>query len=198
MSRYVGRIKSVISASEFRKGTKFLYKGEPHRVVAFQHVKPGKGGAFMKTKMKNMISGSTYEETFRVEEKFEEPNLEVREMQFLYQEGDEYHFMDQENYEQTFLNKKQLDDVIDFLKEQEIYVIVYFEDRPIDMTPPIFMELLVTETPPGVRGNTAQGGATKAATVETGLVLQVPLFVNEGDVIKVDTRESLYVERVNK
>ena len=152
----------------------------------------------MKTKMKNMISGSTYEETFRVEEKFEEPNLEVKEMQYLYQEGDEYHFMDQESFEQTFLNKNQLDAVIDFLKEQEVYVIVYFEDRPIDVSAPMFMNLLVTETTPGVRGNTAQGGATKAATLETGVVLQVPLFVNEGDVIKVDTRESLYVERVNK
>lgn len=188
----------MISAGDFRKGTKFLYKNEPHRVVAHQHVKPGKGGAFMKTKMKNMISGSTYEETFRVEEKFEEPNLEVKEMQYLYQEGDEYHFMDQESFEQTFLNKKQLEDVIEFLKEQEVYVIVYFEDRPIDVAAPMFMNLLVTETTPGVRGNTAQGGATKAATLETGVVIQVPLFVNEGDLIKVDTRESVYVERVNK
>lgn len=188
----------VISASDFRKGTKFLYKNEPHRVVAFQHVKPGKGGAFVKTKMKNMISGSTYEETFRVEEKFEEPNLQVCEMQFLYQEGNEYHFMDQENFEQTFLTKDQLDAVVDFLKEQEIYTIVYFNERPIDVTAPLFMELKVTETPPGVRGNTAQGGATKPATLETGLVLQVPLFVNEGDILKVDTRDSLYIERVNK
>jgi elongation factor P len=188
----------MLFASDFRKGTKFLYKNEPHRVVAFQHVKPGKGGAFVKTKMKNMISGSTYEETFRVEEKFEEPNLEVKDMQFLYQEGDDYHFMDNENYEQTYLNRDQLDDVIDFLKEQEIYTIVYFNERPIGMTPPIFMQLEVKETTPGVRGNTAQGGATKPATLETGLVLQVPLFVNEGDIIKVDTRESVYVERVNK
>ena len=188
----------MLFASDFRKGTKFLYKNEPHSVVAFQHVKPGKGGAFVKTKMKNMISGSTYEETFRVEEKFEEPNLEVKDMQFLYQEGDDYHFMDNENYEQTYLNRDQLDDVIDFLKEQEIYTIVYFNERPIGMTPPIFMQLEVKETTPGVRGNTAQGGATKPATLETGLVLQVPLFVNEGDIIKVDTRESVYVERVNK
>lgn len=188
----------MISAGDFRKGTKFIYKGEPHRVVAHQHVKPGKGGAFMKTKMKNMISGSTYEETFRVEEKFENPNLELREMQFLYQEGDEYHFMDQESFEQTFLTKDQLDAVIDFLKEQEVYTILYFKERPIDVAAPIFMQLLVTETTPGVRGNSAQGGVTKAATLETGVTIQVPLFVNEGDLIKVDTRESLYVERVNK
>lgn len=186
----------MISASDFRKGTKFVYKGHPHRVVTFQHVKPGKGGAFVRTKMKNMISGSTYEETFRVEKKFEEPDLEIKEMQYLYQEGDEYNFMDQESFEQTFLNGSQLEDVVNYLKEQEVYVITYFENRPIDVTPPMFLELEVKETPPGVRGNTAQGGATKPATLETGLVLQVPLFVNEGDVIKVDTRDAAYIERV--
>lgn len=188
----------MILASDFRKGTKFLYKGEPHRVVAFQHVKPGKGGAFVRTKMKNMISGSTYEETFRVEERFEDPNLQICEMQFLYQEGNDYHFMDQQTFEQTFLTKEQLEDVVGFLKEQEVYTILYFNERPIDVTPPLFMELKVVETPPGVRGNTAQGGATKPATLESGLVLQVPLFVNEGDIIKIDTRDAAYIERVNK
>lgn len=188
----------MISASEFRKGTKFLYQGAPHRVVAFQHVKPGKGGAFVRTKMKNLISGSTYEETFRVEDRFEEPDMEFCDMQFLYQDGDEYHFMNQETFEQSTFNRDQLDAVIDFLKEQEVYAMTYFNERPIDMTPPTFMELVVTNTPPGVRGNTAQGGATKPATLETGLTLQVPLFVNEGDVIKVDCRDASYIERVNK
>lgn len=186
----------MISASDFRKGTKFLYKNEPHRVVTFQHVKPGKGGAFVRTKMKNMITGSTYEETFRVEKKFEEPDLEICEMQYLYLDGNNYNFMNQESFELTFLTKDQLEGVIDYLREQSIYVMTFFGSRPIDVVPPIFMELEVKETPPGVRGNTAQGGGTKPATLETGLVLQVPLFVNEGDRIKVDTREALYIERV--
>lgn len=186
----------MISASEFRKGTKFLYKNEPHVVVDFQHVKPGKGGAFVRTKMRNMVSGSIYEETFRVEEKFPSPNIEYRTMQYLYQEDGQYNFMDQESYEQVVLTKAQVADVVDVLKEQENYDMIYFQDAPIAVTAPMFMVLEVRETPPGVRGNTAQGGATKSATLETGLKLQVPLFVNEGDKIKVDTRDFSYIERV--
>lgn len=188
----------MISASEFRKGTKFLYNGQPYVVMDFLHVKPGKGGAFMKTKMKNLITGLMHEETFRVEDKFEQPNLEYKEVQYLYQDGENYCFMDQDSYEQVFLTKKQLDDVVNFLKDQENYTIVYFNGKPIAVNPPIFVFFRVTQAPPGVRGNTAQGAATKPATVETGLVLQVPLFVNEGDVIKVDTRTGEYVERVLK
>jgi elongation factor P len=186
----------VIQASEFRKGTKFLYKNEPHVVVDFQHVKPGKGGAFMRTKMKNMITGSTYEETFRSEEKFPTPDLQYKQMQFLYADSQDYNFMDQESYDQVVFTKDQLDTVINYLKEQEVYDVLYFQSRPIAVNAPMFLNLVVTETPPGVKGNTAQGGATKPATMETGLVLQVPLFVNEGDVLKVDTREGVYVERL--
>lgn len=187
----------MISASDFRKGVKFLYRGEPHVVVDFQHVKPGKGGAFMRTKMKNLITGSTYEETFRSEEKFPSPDLQYRQMQFLYADGGDYNFMDQENYDQVSFTKDQVDTVLNFLKEQEVYDVLYFQEKPIAVNPPMFLNLLVTETPPGVKGNTAQGGATKPATMETGLVLQVPLFVNEGDVLKVDTREGgAYVERL--
>lgn len=188
----------MISASEFRKNSKFLYENEPHVVVDFQHVKPGKGGAFVRTKMKNMITGSIYEETFRVEDKFPTPDLKYREMQYLYSDADGYNFMDQESYEQIALTKDQMDEVLDYLKEQTIYTVLFFEDRPISVTPPIHMELTVKETPPGVRGNTAQGGATKPATLETGLVLQVPLFVEEGDVLKVDTRDAKYIERIQK
>jgi elongation factor P len=188
----------VISASDFRKGTKFLYQGNPHVVVDFQHVKPGKGGAFVRTKMKNMISGAIYEETFRSEEKFPTPDLEHKQMQYLYSEDGEYSFMDQEDFDQVSLTKAQLEEVLDYLKEQTVYDVLYFEERPIAVTPPLFMELKVVETQPGVRGNTAQGGATKPAKLETGLVLQVPLFVNEDDVLKVDTRDDRYVERVNK
>jgi len=188
----------VISTSDFKKGTKILFRDEPFMVVDFQHVKPGKGGAFMRTKMKNMITGLVLEETFRSGEKFPAPDLDYREMAFLYEEDGLYNFMDQESYEQVALNKDQLDEVLDFLKEQTVYNILYFAERPIAVTPPLFMELKVTETPPGVKGDTAQGGGTKPATLETGLVLQVPLFVNEGDLIKVDTRDNKYIERVKK
>ncbi|HZW61816.1 MAG TPA: elongation factor P [Candidatus Babeliales bacterium] len=188
----------MISASDFRKGTKFLYEGAPYMVVEFQHVKPGKGGAYVRTKMKNMITGLMHEETFRSGEKFPAPDLENKQMQYLYKEDDMYNFMDQESFEQVTLNKDQLEEVLPFLKEQEMYTVLYFEGSPIAVTPPMFMELKVVEAPPGVRGDTAQGAANKPATLETGLVLQVPLFVNEGDIIKVDTRTSAYIERVKK
>lgn len=187
----------VIATSDFRKGAKILFRDEPYMVIDFQHVKPGKGGAFVRTKLKNMITGLMREETFRSGEKFNNPNLAYREMQFLYAD-DMYHFMDQESYDQVAFSKDQIEEVLDYLKEQSIYTVLYFGDKPITVTPPMFMELTVTETQPGVRGDTAQGGATKPATVETGLVLQVPLFVNEEDVVKVDTREGIYIERVNK
>lgn len=188
----------MILASEFRRGTKLLFKGDPYTVVEFQHVKPGKGGAFMRTKMKNMITGLMHEETFRSEEKFDQPDLQYRSMQYLYEDSGLYQFMDQENYEQVALNKEQLSEVIDFLKEQAIYTILYFGERPIAVQAPLHMELKVVDAPPGVRGDTAQGAATKPATLETGLVIQVPLFVDEGDIIKVDTRDGQYIERINK
>jgi len=167
-------------------------------VLDYQHVKPGKGGAFVRTKMKNMITGLMHEETFRSGEKLPTPDLAYKNMQYLYQDGQLYNFMDQESYEQVPLNKDQLEEVLNYLKEQEVYNILYFNDKPIGVTPPLFMELEVTDTPPGVRGDTAQGGASKPATLETGLVLQVPLFVDIGDVIKVDTRDAKYIERVKK
>ena len=167
-------------------------------VLDYQHVKPGKGGAFVRTKMKNMITGLMHEETFRSGEKFPAPDLEYRQVQYLYEDTGLYNFMDQESYEQNAFNKDQIEEVWDYLKEQEIYTILYFNGKPIGVTPPLFMELTVKETPPGVRGDTAQGGATKPATLETGLVLQVPLFINEGEVVKVDTRDAKYIERVKK
>ena len=154
----------MITASDLRKGSKFIYKGEPHMCLDYQHVKPGKGGAFVKTKMKNMISGAIYGETFRTEEKFHRPDLQYHNVQFLYSDPEGYHLMDQESYEQLSLTAAQLE----------------------------------SETIPGVRGDTAQGRATKPATLETGFVLQVPLFVNQGDKVKIDTRDSKYIERVKK
>jgi elongation factor P len=188
----------VISTSDFKKGAKILYQSAPYQIIDFQHVKPGKGGAFVRTKMKNMITGLVHEDTFRSGEKFEKPDLTYREMQYLYKEGDMYQFMDQETYDQVAFDKKQLGEALDYLKEQSIYTVLEFEGRPISVNPPLFMELAVKETTPGVRGDTAQGGATKPATLETGLVVSIPLFVNEGDLVKVDTRDASYIERVKK
>lgn len=188
----------MIATSDFKKGAKILFRGEPYMVLEYTHVKPGKGGAFLRTKMKNLITGLVREETFRSGEKFPVPDLQYRDMQYLYAEGNMYNFMDQESFDQVALNKEQLEDVMKYLKEETIYAILYFDGKPIAVNPPMFMELLVTDTPPGVRGDTAQGGGNKPATMETGLVIQVPLFVNEGDVLKVDTREDRYIERVQK
>lgn len=188
----------MIATSDFRKGTKILFREEPYVVVDFQHVKPGKGGAFIRTKMRNMITGLLLEETFRSGEKFPSPDLENRSMQFLYAEDTLFHFMDQDSFEQVALNKDQIEDVLPYLKEQTVYSVLYFSGNPIGVTPPMFMELEVKETMPGVRGDTAQGGASKPATLETGLVVQVPLFVQEGDILKIDTRDGIYVERLKK
>jgi len=186
----------VVATSDFKKGTKILFKNEPYMVLEFTHVKPGKGGAFVRTKMKNMITGLVREETFRSGEKFPSPELEYKDMQYLYPEADLYNFMDQESFEQIALGKDQISDVLDFLKEQIVYTILYFQGRPIAVTPPMFMELEVKETMPGVKGDTAKGGATKPATLETGFVVQIPLFVNEGDKVRIDTRDGSYMERV--
>ncbi len=186
----------MISATDFRKGTKFLLRDEPHLVLDFQHNKMGRGGALVRAKIKNLITGSTFEETFRSEQKFDEAGLERKSMQYLYEDGGLYNFMDQDSYDQVSLNKEALEDVIGYLKEQEVYDMLYFKDNPIGVTAPLFMNLKVKETPPGVRGDTAQGGATKPAVLETGVTILVPLFVNEDDVIRVDTRDGSYIERV--
>jgi len=188
----------VIATTDFRKGIKILYNNEPYIVLSYHHVKPGKGGAFVRTKMKNMITGFLREETFRSGQKFPEPDLQYHKMQYLYIDGGLYYFMDQKSFDQVALNQDQISDVLDYLKEQEIYTILYFDKKPIAVTPPMFIELMITQTPPGVKGDTAQGAGTKPATLETSLVVQVPLFVNEGDCIKIDTREGIYIERVKK
>ncbi len=187
----------MVIAGDLRKGTKLLYKGDPYTVISFQHVKPGKGVAYMRTKMKNLISGNVQEYTFRSDEKLETPDLEYKEMLYAYESDGLYEFLDQESYEQMAFNKDQVEAVLDYLKEQTVYNVLYFNDKPIAVNPPLFLDLEVKETPPGVKGDTAQGGGTKPATLETGLVLQVPLFVTEGNFIKVDTREGKYIERVD-
>jgi len=188
----------MVSAGDIKRGSKILFNKEPYMVTEFQMVKPGKGGTYIRTKMKNLITGLIREETFRSAEKLEQPDLETRTMQYLYSDDDAYVFMDQKNYDQVTLDKNHVEDIIDFLKEQEAYTILYFEGKPIEITPPLHMELRVTETLPGVKGDTAQGGASKPATLETGVVINVPLFVNENDIIKVDTRDKNYIERINK
>lgn len=187
----------VISTSDFKKGfTKILWNNEPWVIVDYQLVKPGKGGTYLRTKMKNMISGRMLEETFRSAEKFPEPDLEYKEMQFLYADGQMYHFMDKETYEQIDLDAEHVESVKKYLKDSEVYNVINFQGRPILVEPPIFMVLQIKDTVPGVKGDTAQGGS-KPATLETGLVIQVPLFLNEGQKIKVDTREDKYIEKVD-
>ncbi len=170
-------------------------EGAPYYIVEFQHVKPGKGGAFVRTKLKNLKTGQVLEKTFRSGEKFDEPDLEECEMQFLYSTGESYTFMDTSSYEQFTYQKDQLGDDTDLLKENTTVEILLYEGSPISMLLPMFMELEVVETDPGVRGDTASGG-TKPAMVETGATIKVPLYLENGEVIKVDTRTRDYVERV--
>lgn len=188
----------MVAASDCKKNTKLIYRKEPHVVIDFQHFKPGKGGAFIRIKMRNLITGLIVEDTFRPEEKFESPDLGYRTMQYLYKDEGRYCFMDQDSFEQEEINEDKLTDVLDYLKEQTDYTMLYWGERLIGATPPLHLVLEVTDTPPGVRGDTAQGGGTKPATLETGLVVQVPLFVNIGDTVKVDTRDGKYIERVQK
>lgn len=172
-----------------------MVDGEPFYIVEFQHVKPGKGGAFVRTKLKSYISGNVLDRTFRSGERFEEPDLEEREMQFLYATGDDYTFMDTETYEQLTFAKKSLGENADLLKENMTAKILIYEHKPITVELPIFIELKVVDAEPGVRGDTASGG-TKPAIVETGATIKVPLYLEVGTVIKIDTRTRAYVERV--
>jgi len=185
----------VISTTDFRGGVRLMVDNQPFYIIEFQHVKPGKGGAFVRTKLKGYLTGSVIDRTFRSGERFEEPNLEERMMQFLYATDDAYTFMDTETYEQLTFEKGKLGDNADLLKENMIAKILVYEHRPIDVELPNFIELKVTDTEPGFRGDTATGG-TKLATLETGATLKVPLYLETGTVIKIDTRTRAYVERV--
>jgi elongation factor P len=180
----------VISTTDFRGGVRLMVDNQPFYIVEFQHVKPGKGGAFVRTKLKSYLSGNVLDRTFRAGERFEEPNLEERTMQFLYATDDAYTFMDTETFEQLTFDKGKL-----LLKENMIVKILVYEHRPIDVELPNFIELQVSDTEPGFRGDTATGG-TKLATLETGATIKVPLYLETGTVIKIDTRTREYVERV--
>ena len=185
----------MISTSDFRKGLKIEFRGDPYEIVDFLHVKMGRGGANVKTKMKNLKTGGVVEETIRSGEKFPTPELEERKMQFLYMQDGLYYFMDQETYEQIPLTSEQLGDAKLFLKENIEVKILNYKGTPLNVELPMFIELVVAQTDPGYKGDTASGGG-KPAKLETGAIVRVPFHINEGDTIKVDTRTSEYIERV--
>ena len=185
----------MISAGDFRNGVTFEMDGNVMQVIEFQHVKPGKGAAFVRTKMKNVITGGVVEKTFRPTEKFPTARIDRVEMQYLYADGDMFNFMNTENYEQISLNSETIGDALKFVKENDMCKICSYNGNVLSVEPPLFVELEVTDTEPGVAGNTATN-ATKPATVETGAQVTVPLFVNIGDKLKIDTRTGEYLSRV--
>ena len=185
----------MITTSEFRNGSRLELDGAPFYIVEFQHVKPGKGGAFVRTKLKNLKTGQVLDRTFRSGEKFEEPNLDEWDMQFMYASGEDFAFMHTSTYEQYSYPRTSLGENTDLLKEDTIVKIILYHGEPISVELPIFMDLKVVETDPGIRGDTASGG-TKPAIVETGATIKVPLYMESGEVIRIDTRTRAYVERV--
>ncbi len=184
----------MIVAGDFRNGATFELDNQIFQVVEFQHVKPGKGAAFVRTKLKNVITGATVERTFNPSDKMPKAHIERKDMQYLYNDGDLYHFMDVETFEQAPLSKETIGDSLKFVKENVVVKILSFKGNVFGIEAPTFVELEVIETEPGFKGDTATG-ATKPATVETGTVIKVPLFINQGDVIRIDTRTSEYMER---
>ena len=185
----------MITAGEFRNGRTFEHEGNVFQIVEFQHVKPGKGAAFVRTKLKNIVSGGVVEKSFRPTEKFTLAHIERKEYQYLYADGDLYNFMDTETYDQIALSKENVGDSLKFVKENEMVKLCSHNGNVFAIEPPITVELVITESEPGVKGDTATG-ATKPAIVETGATILVPLFVNQGDTVKIDTRTGEYLSRV--
>jgi len=185
----------MYSTAEFKKGLKIELDGTPYIMVDFQHVKPGKGGAFVRTKLKNLLTGRVLDQTFRSGERVKKPDLMEREMQYLYREGDRYCMMDNDNYEQIMLTEAQVGEARLYLIENLDLKVLFFNKEPVGVELPNFVELAVAQTEPGVKGDTAAGG-TKPAVLESGANIQVPLFINEGDRVKVDSRTGGYIERV--
>ena len=184
----------MISAGDFRNGMTFEMDGQVVQVIEFQHVKPGKGAAFVRTKYKNVITGAVVETSFNPTAKFPTAFVERKDMQYSYNDGDLYYFMDMESYEQVPISKDVIGNALDFVKEEEIVKVLSYKGNVFGIEPPFFVELEVTSTEPGVKGNTATN-ATKPAVVETGAEIRVPLFINEGDRIRIDTRTREYMER---
>ena len=185
----------MVVAGDFKNGITFDMDGDVLQVVEFQHVKPGKGAAFVRTKIKNVITGAVIERTFSPTDKFPEAFIERKEMQYLYSDGELYYFMDNETYDQLPLNGDKLGDNFRFVKENMSCKVISYKGNVFAVEPPTFVELEVTETEPGFKGDTATG-ASKSATLETGAEIRVPLFVNEGDIIRIDTRTGEYMARV--
>ncbi|HIT66189.1 MAG TPA: elongation factor P [Candidatus Merdisoma merdipullorum] len=185
----------MISAGDFRNGVTLEIEGNVYQILEFQHVKPGKGAAFVRTKLKNIINGGVVEKTFRPTEKFPQARIDRVEMQYLYSDGDLFHFMNTETYDQIALNAEDIGDSLKFVKENEMVKVCSYNGNVFAVEPPLFVELEITDTEPGFKGDTATG-ATKPATVETGAVVYVPLFVDQGDKIKIDTRTGEYLSRV--
>ena len=184
----------MISAGDFKNGLTFDLDGQVFQVIEFQHVKPGKGAAFVRTKLKNVITGATVERTFNPSDKMPNAVIERKDMQYLYNDGSLFYFMDTESFEQIPLNSETIGDALRFVKEQVVVKVLSYKGNVFGLEPPFFVELAITQTEPGFKGDTATG-ATKPATVETGAVVKVPLFVNEGEVIRIDTRTGEYMER---
>lgn len=185
----------MIQAGEFRKGITFVDNGDVFQIVDFQHVKPGKGAAFVRTKLRNVLSGGFKEVTFNPTERFEKAVIETKEMQYLYADGELYYFMDTDTYEQVPLDYDAVEEALQYIKENDIAQIKFYKGKAFEVQPDNFVELEVIDTEPGVKGDTAQG-ATKLAKVETGVSISVPLFVNNGDIIRIDTRTGEYLSRV--
>ena len=185
----------MVSAGDFKNGLTVEIEGNIYQILDFQHVKPGKGAAFVRTKLKNIINGGVVEKTFRPTEKFETAHIDRKDMQYLYTDGDLYNFMDMETFDQLAVNADVVGDSLKFVKENETVKVISHEGNVFAIEPPITVELRVTETEPGVKGDTATG-ATKPAIVETGAQIMVPLFVNQDDMVKIDTRSGEYLSRV--
>ncbi len=185
----------MISAGDFRNGITIEFEGNVYQIVEFQHVKPGKGAAFVRTKLKNIINGGVVEKTFRPTEKCPQARIDRKDMQYLYSDGDLFNFMDTETYDQIALNGDTVGDALKFVKENEMVKICSYNGNVFAIEPPLFVELQITDTEPGFKGDTATG-ATKPAIVETGAKVMVPLFVENGEVIKIDTRTGEYLSRV--
>ena len=185
----------MVSAGDFKNGLTVEIEGTVYQILEFQHVKPGKGAAFVRTKLKNIINGGVVEKTFRPTEKFENAHIDRKEMQYLYNDGDLYYFMDLETFDMLPLNYDIVKDAMQFVKEEMMVTVQLYNGNAFSVDPPNFVELTVTETEPGIQGDTSKAG-NKPAVLETGYHIQVPLFINQGDKIRVDTRTGTYMERV--
>ncbi len=185
----------MISTNQFKNGNHIDVDGTVFKIVGFQHVKPGKGGAFVRTKLRRASDGAVIDRTFRAGEKFRPVHTAVRRMQFLYRDGSDAHFMDSESYEQLVIPENTISDALRFMKDSEEFDVLYIDDVPADVQLPSAIDLTIEQAEPGVRGDTASGGGTKPAVLETGAKINVPLFVNMGDAVRVDTRSGEYVSR---